>query len=274
MDKKNVFISFLIMVMSTLGPTSFAQADGIPAEIKSVNDSKTKVLIESSRLQTVKAGDILNLGADCALEVTQRKSSQAVLNAELCDNKQLLKKGNSVQLQVSQEQDTKDVAPHSSRSSSGIASKGFRVEFIKSFLDGKLKVSDGTFSDSVSGKIEHDFGLGFGYANIGVNTPGFITRLIFTQYNNESNSIRIDGSGTYGVSENIYFLGGLNLHKFTKGADKLDIGFGFQFGVGFQVNEHFGLGLSYVTLNNRGNMNGADLDFEAKGLELNLHGTF
>ncbi|MGZ3749218.1 MAG: hypothetical protein ACXVCD_17910 [Pseudobdellovibrionaceae bacterium] len=264
----------MIVMMSALCPTSFVKAEVIPAEIKSVNDNKTKVLVESSKLQTVKVGDILNLGSDCALEVTQRKSSQAVLNAELCDTKQLLKKGNSIQLQVSQEQDTKDVATHSSHSSSGIVSKGLRVEFIKSFLDGKLKVSDGTFSDSVSDKVEFDFGLGFGYENIGVNAPGFITRLIFTQYNNKSNSIRIDGSGTYGVNENVYFLGGLNLHKFTKGADKLDIGFGFQFGAGFQINENFGLGLSYVTLNNSANVNGVDLDFEAKGLELNLHGTF
>ena len=262
------------MVMSAYGQASFAQGDAIPAEIKSVNDTKTKVLMESSRLRTVKAGDILNLGDDCALEVTQIKSSQAVLNAELCDNKEPLKKGNSVQLHVSQDKDSKDVVARSPRLSSGIASKGFRAEFIKSFLDGKLKVSDGTFSGSVSDKVEHDFGLGFGYANIGVNTPGFITRLIFTQYNNESNSIRIDGSGTYGVSENVYFLGGLNLHKFTKGADKLNIGFGFQFGAGFQVNENFGLGLSYVTLSNSCNVNGVDFDFEAKGLELNLHGTF
>ncbi|MGZ3775221.1 MAG: hypothetical protein ACXVCY_15240 [Pseudobdellovibrionaceae bacterium] len=274
MEKKNVLISFLIVMISVFGQTGFAAGEAISVEIKSVNDTKTKVLIDSMRLRTVKTGDILNLGDNCSLEVTQKKYSQAVLNAEFCDNKQLLKKGTMVQIHLSQDQESKDEITPSASLNSGIASKGLRVEFIKSFFEGKIKVSNGTFSDSLSSEVEHDFGLGLGYANIGVNRPGFITRLIFTQFNNKANSIRIDGSGTYGVTENIYFLGGINLHKFTKGADKLDLGFGFQFGAGFQINESFGLGLSYVTLNNRGNVNDVEVEFEAKGLELNVHGTF
>lgn len=157
---------------------------------------------------------------------------------------------------------------------SEIVSQGFRIEFIKSFLNGKLKQSRGYLSASLEGKIDNDFGLGMGYANIKVNKPGFLSRFIYTQFNSSSNSIRIDGSGTYGVNENFYFLGGLNLHKFTKGADALDLGLGFQFGAGFQVNQNFGFGLSYVTLNNAGTTDGVSLDFEAQGLELNIHGTF
>lgn len=150
--------------------------------------------------------------------------------------------------------------------------KGFRVEFLKSFLDGKVEDK----YRSHSGKVYQNFSLGFGYANISDHAPGFLGRAIFTQHTSYSDSFRLDGNATYGVNDSIYFLGGLNLNKFLKGdAEKMDMGLGFQFGAGWQANPNFGVGLSYVFISNSmSSTAGSRVDFSAQGLELGVHGTF
>jgi len=266
--------SFLAILMLGLHLGIQVQASEIRAVIESLNDNKTKVLISSSSISEIKKGDFLQLGEDCLLEVTQNKNTQAILNAELCKDKQLLKNGAVLLLKESEAQTSKVVPVPSKIRSSGLLSKGFRVEFIKSFSDGSLTLKDGSSSDRASGDLDHKFGIGFGYANIGLNEPGFIAHIIFNQFNETAESIRFEGNGTYGFSEYIYFQGGLNLNKFTKGPTKLDAGIGFQFGIGVQLNEQFGLNFSYVKINNAVSIDGVKAEFEAQGLELNLHATF
>lgn len=250
---------------------SHAQEEPTPVVIKSVNESRSKVLVESDSTEKFKVGDLLNVGKNCLLEVTQTTATQVVLNAELCREKQILKKDSTIHLQASPKSDLRVSINKAFNSPSRQASKGIRVEFVKSFLDGNLKIHDEII---LSGEADHNFSLGVGYADIRVNQPGFTTRLIYTQFNSLSSSIRIDGNGTYGLNNNIYLLGGLNLHNFTSGPTQLDTGLGFQIGAGVQFTENFGAGLSFVSINNSAQIDGSNVDFTAKGLELSLHATF
>ena len=283
---KNLYV---VSLVTGLALSVNANAAVFSAEIQSIDKKRSKVLVVSKKLNKVQKGDILNLGKSCTLEVAKRTKNKAILTTDLCENMESIQKGRTVQLSTDDFRDSTASTSSSSGNSTHTnfyrpevrdytkTSEGFRVGIVvKSLLDGKmeLKDSDG-LGYSVSDDIEHDFGIVLGYANIGINSPGFLGNLIYTQFNDRSNSIRLEGNGTYGINKNVYFLGGLNLHKFTKGLDRLDLGIGFQAGAGVQINQNFGLNLTYVTLNNDGNINNeVDVDFEANGLELSLHGTF
>jgi hypothetical protein len=263
-----------------------AQAQSLNAKIQNLNSVNSKVLILSPNLDKVKAGDLLTLDQNCSFEVEKLSKNRAILTTDFCDTKQNLKKNQMLSLQTSKNQSQPEAtleAPAANTSRVNVyqprmkstSSKGIRVGLIKSFLNGSVTVKD-NYGNSYSGggEVKNDYSVSLGYANIPVNEVGFLGNIYHMKYGQQTEGVRLDASATYGLNENIYFLGGANLHNFTRGITYMNPALGVQLGCGFQANKNLGFGLNIVTLNSKGTSDSVDVDYKSSGVELSVNGTF
>ncbi|MBD66477.1 MAG: hypothetical protein CME62_14795 [Halobacteriovoraceae bacterium] len=90
-------------------------------------------------------------------------------------------------------------------------------------------------------------------------------------------SMRWSANATYGINEEVYSYGGLNLNKYYGSGDveaNIDRGIGYQAGVGFNIHERAIIELEYLALLNEGRISKTNIDVEAKGIMLKLNTPF
>lgn len=169
----------------------------------------------------------------------------------------------------------------------GIASQGIRISIVKPTLDMKATVKYQGSSFDGTGKPDSALGIAVGYAKLPVQEFGFTTNLALIEAKSESsaNIARVDGNLGYAFNKYVNLKGGLNAMKFTSGngVKDLDVGFGYQASLGFQLNKNAGLDIGYSESNISGKTpvtsNGqeigkANIDVKMSGLEVGLNATF
>ncbi len=223
------------------GPLS-AFGASIDVEVSAINAQRTKLLVKSDQLGDIADGEQLALNKNCSLKVVTRTANKAVLSSEACKSKTGLRKGRI--LSLTSEGSSESVS--GSTSSSGLSAwspfstnavnvqKGFTFGLVNGLLDG---------SDRDMGSM--GIGLSVGYTKTSVKSLGFSTRAIFSQYSDRSSAMRADGNLTYGLTRQIFWLGGGNIQKLSSANDP---GFGLQTGLGYQFLQNLAVDLSYVNL--------------------------
>lgn len=270
----------LLVSIAVFGFGVSSLAAEFTGQIEFVSSDKSRITVSSEDTLSLKEGSSLSSDQNCTFNVRKSTAKKAILTVQKCKDRSELTKGNiivlssetsssaAVQEPISQsEPEFKVYKPYS-----GMVAQGFRIDLIKAFLDVKLEVG-GLGSDSED--ADQEIGLGIGYAYIPVGSMGFLGRLVHTKFDEGAKSLRLDGNVTYGLNQNGYIFGGLNLHDYTNDElEDMDVGFGFQVGGGFQLTQNFGINLSYVIMNNDASINGYDFELELKGFELSLNATF
>ena len=264
-------------------------AEPVSGKIKSVNQTKTKILILSKNTKGLKVGDLLNASETCELEVLSISKTKILLSTELCESRAQLEKGMTISLNMDENKEEQSLTNKATENSTSpinttstqyqsIAnptqnlSHGMRISLLKSFFDGKLKDDNG---NQASGDVDTDFSFGIGYADINRNDIGYTTNLFITKFEESASSIRLDGNITYGFNQFVYGIGGLNINHFVDGLDAdSSPSLGFQLGLGTQINRNFGLNLLYTELNNNIEGTFEDLSLKINGIELGLNATF
>lgn len=300
MQKKTNISQALAGFSVVLALPMITSASSINVEVTTVNSATERVLVSGSGLGALKVGDVVSVSSSCMLEVVRRTGSNALLSTEICENKSALVPKRRVALSVSSAsaasatttseevvpspQSAPQVAPTvDSRSLSfrpslkagEKASSGFRLGLVKSMFDGKFEAKQGRTSVGVEATdIDHDFGIALGYARIPVQEPGFTSRLLYTQFNQKVQSLRLEGNGTYGFNEYVHVLAGLNAHNYVKGVEGAGAGLGFQAGLGVQATKNFGMDLTYVYLQNSASSEGVAEKLKLTGPEITAHVTF
>ena len=169
-----------------------------------------------------------------------------------------------------------------------MVAKGIRISLTQSILDSVIlnktfQTGTASTTENSKGRLSHDFGFSVGYAYVRKLKPGFMGKVLYSQYSSELKSLRYEASAALGLASQVYIHGGANIHQFSQVNSKtegLNPGVGFQAGVGVQISENFGLDISFVNLNNDGVFENIstnekfDTYFNAQGFELSLHGTF
>ena len=252
------------------------------------------VLIKTKEARFMRKGQMVSLGNRCELEVLKNNKQSAILSTKLCENKKMLRKGKRIALVAGDDQtpafdnsaaNPTPLAPASQRIStnrtfekktSWSASNGFRISLIKSILQGDASLSiDRRTVDTLDGEVEHQFGIGGGYAYIPVNNIGVMGSAIYTQFTESSFSGRLEANATFGLNTMIYAFAGPNVHFWQlDDVDLIDPGFGFQVGGGLQITKNFGINAGYVMLNNYIEDGRFSADLTMQGFEVSLHGTF
>lgn len=167
-------------------------------------------------------------------------------------------------------------APQSEFVDGGIASEGFRLAILKPFMNLDVKIS-GT-GESDSSKIDDTLGFSVGYANLPVQDLGWTTNLAYLDMRNNGGSAgmaRLDGNLAYAFKPMVNIKGGLNVSKMVSGAlTQLNVGIGFQAGVGFQFTQNFGIDAGYSQMNQSLSSGGQTATIRESGPEIGLNATF
>lgn len=149
----------------------------------------------------------------------------------------------------------------------GMVVDGFRVGVSKALLNGRLN------SFSTDGDVRNNFTASLGYAYIPQFDLGFLGHVSYAEYEQSTAAVRVDGNVAFGLRENVYLFGGVNINKFIKGNSSIEdasVKPGAQIGAGFQMTSMFGLDVQYVWTKNTHN----SVDLTMNGVEFVLHATF
>ena len=169
------------------------------------------------------------------------------------------------------------------------AAEGLKLSLLLPMLTAKTKISANNpiTGESISASDSEGIdtiGIGIGYANVPVNSVGFVGQVSFLTIDGDEGSentdtLRFDANAAYSVHEMAYVKGGVNFATFTSdNAKDFDGSFGLQLGVGVQFTKNVGLDLTYTAMNFKfaENIDGveAKAEIELSGLEVGLTATF
>lgn len=182
--------------------------------------------------------------------------------------------------------------------------KGIRLSVSHSDLELEQISSD---IDSANNKTDLDTNAQFsiGFSDIKIGSVGFMGEFSYLDIDTEGDSntdvsnTRLSANATYGMNENIYVFGGLNISKYNVDSPEDDdfttdysAGIGGQIGVGAQVAKNLSLEVAYLSLKSSWSTEysytaydeDTDTDYEetrkfeadlyTKGIQVNLVGTF
>jgi len=191
-------------------------------------------------------------------------------------------------------------------SSKAQIAKGIRLSLSQSTLELE-KDSDEIEYASNKEDLITNAQFSIGYTDIKIGEVGFMGEFSYLQIDTDSDeadvsNTRFSGNATYGMNENVYFFGGLNISKYNVDSSgttaeeqeivNYDAGVGYQLGVGAQVNKNLSLEVAYISLrstrsslyefdtndedNNTYSSGSLDVeeDLLTRGLQVNLVGTF
>ena len=189
-------------------------------------------------------------------------------------------------------------------SSKAQIAKGIRLSLSQSTLELE-KDSDEIEYGSNKEDLNTNAQFSIGYTDIKIGQIGFMGEFSYLQINTDSDesdvsNTRLSGSATYGINENIYTFGGLNISKYNvdtsgdlnESTTDYDAGVGYQLGLGAQVNKNLAIEVAYVSLRSTMSssyeyvtydedndiLSSGSLDLEAdlltRGVQINLVGTF
>ena len=181
------------------------------------------------------------------------------------------------------------------------------LDFLLTQSNLELELESDTL-DLESGDTDLDTNAQFsiGYTDIKVGQIGFMGEFSYLQIDTDADegdvsNTRLSGNATYGLNQNVYVFGGLNISKYNidnSGSELNDVttdydaGLGYQLGLGAQINKNLAIEVAYVSL--RSTMSSSyeyeaydedtdifsyeTLDMEAdlltRGIQINLVGTF
>lgn len=161
---------------------------------------------------------------------------------------------------------------------SRFSSQGFRIAFVKPFIEAEVKASVSGTSFSAKSNIKDTNGVSVGYAYLPIQAFGFTTNLTYLSMTEESTAslLRLDGNAAFAINRYLNIKGGANISKFVggDGMDKYDAGIGVQGSLGVQITKNFGLDVGYAYMKQNANSNGVTVELRESGLELALSGTF
>jgi hypothetical protein len=160
--------------------------------------------------------------------------------------------------------------------SAAVAAEGIRVGLVVPNWEAQFKSG---FGKSEKQNFDNIVGVEVGYARLPVGGLGFIANGTYANIHEENLDLgfaRIEGDAAVAATQNLYFKGGLNLSKIVTGetANEWTPGFGFQLGLGFQLNQNFGVELAYAQMHQSHTSNHQTLDLEFAGPEVAVTGTF
>jgi|GEM_PF-3381495 hypothetical protein len=173
-----------------------------------------------------------------------------------------------------------------------VAAQGVKVSLLLPVLTAKSKFTGSYEENGITVKdseksSSNDFstvGFALGYANLPVQSLGFVGQVAYVAVNPDESDVNLDmlrfeGNVGYAINQMFYLKGGLNLPTIlTKELKGLDEEIGFQAGLGIQFNENLGLEFNYSMMNFETQDNTGDYSFrselELSGLEIGLTGTF
>lgn len=183
--------------------------------------------------------------------------------------------------------------------------KGIRLSLTQSNLELELQSDDLEF-DSRDRDLDTNAQFSIGYTDIKVGEVGFMGEFSYLQIDTDADegdvsNTRLSGNATYGLNQNVYAFGGLNISKYNVDNTSVyeeeftydyDAGVGYQLGLGAQVNKNLAIEVAYVSLRSsrsaiveigpdseeNDTFSSKILDLEAdlltRGIQINLVGTF
>ncbi len=152
--------------------------------------------------------------------------------------------------------------------------------------------------------LDTDAQFSIGYSEVKQGDVGFMAEFSYLQVDTDAedgdvNNTRLSASATYGLNENIYTFGGLNISKYnvdqsdnSDNSVDYDAGLGYQIGMGAQVNKNLALEVAYISLRSTSSSRyeyetydsstdsydyestSYEVDLLTRGLQINLIGTF
>jgi hypothetical protein len=144
---------------------------------------------------------------------------------------------------------------------------------LNSFKQSTYKWSNIYKSNSRGRSLRQDYALAASYERTVLNQWGYVTRMVFTQFYENFQSLRVEVGATYGLTKNLHTFMGINLNEYTKAVSWLEeapVGLGFQAGVNYNLSDRFGVSLSYVLVENKTKDGITDLSYGHSGLEVGL----
>ncbi len=169
---------------------------------------------------------------------------------------------------------------------------GVTFSLVKDFTKtrNKLKILDFTFKSNKE-KADQKIGLAIGYSDINIQKIGWNSRLLFNSYDDGVDTKILEGEAnlTFGLNKNIFSYAGVSMNKMFEVSEVIDgktvrldpkLGFGYQFGMGFQATQNIGVMLGYTSLNSKGDIKVdgfgkvGKMDTYYKGFEFSLVATF
>ncbi len=162
---------------------------------------------------------------------------------------------------------------------------GFRVGIGQGTLGTNIRARKNGIDESTNGTRSTKMQLQAGWEKIETNEIGYsafftyqdIAEALQTEGSNDKEdvrSMRWSGNATYGITDQVYTYGGLNLNKFY-GSEEIEANFergiGYQAGLGFMLHKKANLEIEYLSLVSEGRTNGINVDIAAKGVMLKLN---
>ncbi|MDA8793405.1 porin family protein [Bacteriovoracaceae bacterium] len=275
--------TFTAITLSLFSIQTFAK--DIQLKLINMSPKRTKILTQTSLPNNLIDGDQLILSNTCSFSVIKSVRNKILLSALKCPDRNRLKKNSTINVNLAKKTKHKSIQQTQTDLNTSLTkrrktSKGFRIGLNQANLDGRFTISSDNelYSSSIEDDVEHQYGINVGYVNIGLLRPGFMGHITHTQFTQDIESIRLTANGTFSFHENIYAYAGMNIHRYTNELTStiLDPGVGYQAGLGIQINETFGLDISYLVLRNKGSDPDFEVDYELEleGLEATLHVTF
>jgi len=161
---------------------------------------------------------------------------------------------------------------------------GFRVGIAQGSLATNLRARTNGVDESINKTNSSKIQLQAGYEKIMTKKIGYSAFFTYQDIGNgltdfEGNkedirSMRFSANATYGLTDQAYTYGGLNLNKYY-GSEEIEAnverGIGYQAGVGFKFHKRANLEIEYLSLMNEGRISNTNLDIETKGIMLKLN---
>jgi hypothetical protein len=165
--------------------------------------------------------------------------------------------------------------------SSRISARGLRVGAWFPNLNTKI-------GGGAAHRIDRTFGVTAGYASLPVRKLGWIANVGLFEMTEYERSItggskedsatlaKLDANLAFAITENFYFKAGGNVSGFTQtdNKDNFDPGFGYQAGLGAQLNSHLGIEVGWINMVQYGTDNVRGQEFKATGADVGITGTF
>ncbi|OQW47234.1 MAG: hypothetical protein A4S09_15690 [Proteobacteria bacterium SG_bin7] len=124
----------------------------------------------------------------------------------------------------------------------------YQLEFVKPYTTYEIQKEPSGGTNPVSSS-HTERGIRFTYAPLKKKTLGYFFAVAYLEYGgSNSNSLRLESGGSYTFSKLLYSLVGVQLHKFLNAetAQIIDLGYGVQALLGFQITQQFGVKLGYT----------------------------
>lgn len=125
----------------------------------------------------------------------------------------------------------------------------YQLELVKPYTTYDFQVEPSGGADPLSNNSHAEWGIRFTYAGRKKNKFGYFLSASYLEYGgSNSNSLRLEGGGSYTFSKHLFSLAGIHVHKFLNAdtAQIIDLGIGANALLGMQITQEFGIKVGYT----------------------------